>query len=259
MRINRKNWLLVLPLSLAFGNVQAAESGHFESSVSGAHVTGPYEGGKSFKSSALFNLDGKDRLGVSYQALNAWGESTNYMNVRYVGYITPDVWVDSNFSGSDRNAITAKLRGNAMINWGIADKGLILGAGFDRYTMRSGGGSSAVRTMLVKYLEGIPVALQINASLARSDMNHRLGGNAGSSIQYGHERQWIIAAGGEYGRVHYELVRQPGTIADYRSTSYFASGRYWLGKDWGMSTRYSGVINHYYTRNEVEMGVFVDF
>ncbi|HGB9426443.1 TPA: hypothetical protein ACIYRU_003897, partial [Escherichia coli] len=99
---------------LLFGvnmSVHAAESGRFESSIAGAHVTGPYEGGKSFKSSLLLNLEGKNKLGFSYLALDAWGESTNYFNVRYVSYLTPDIWIDSNFSASDKNSITAKARG----------------------------------------------------------------------------------------------------------------------------------------------------
>ncbi|EMY7294494.1 YaiO family outer membrane beta-barrel protein [Escherichia coli] len=248
--------LLLVGVNLS---VQAAESGRFESSIAGAHVTGPYEGGKSFKSYLLLNLEGKNKLGFSYLALDAWGESTNYFNVRYVSYLTPDIWIDSNFSASDKNSITAKARGNAMINRGFPDKGLILAGGFDRYTMRSGGGASAVRSMVVKYLKNYPVALQLNTSFVRSDMNNRTGGNVGVSVQYGFERRWTVAAGGNYGRVHYELVKQPGTVADYRSTSYFTSGRYWLGNDWGVSARYSGVSNRHYTRNEAELGIFVDF
>ncbi|ECP1951344.1 YaiO family outer membrane beta-barrel protein [Salmonella enterica] len=257
--MSNKHWLMASALSLVFGNAQAEESGIFESSISGANVTAPYDGGKAFKSSALFNLNGKNKFGISYLALDAWGESTNYLNLRYVGYFTPDVWIDSNVGASDKDSITAKFRGNAMINWGIADRGLILGAGIERYTMRSGGGSNAVRSMVVKYLDNIPVSLQLNTTLVQSDMNNRLGGNAATSIQYGYEQQWIVAAGGGYGRVNYELVRQPGSVADYRSTSYFVTGRYWFSPDWGMSTRYSGVTNHYYTRNEIEMGVFVKF
>ncbi|HGB9427040.1 TPA: hypothetical protein ACIYRU_004552, partial [Escherichia coli] len=147
----------------------------------------------------------------------------------------------------------------AMINRGFPDKGLIIAGGFDRYTMRSGGGASAVRSMIVKYMKDYPVALQLNTSFVRSDMNNRTGGNVGVSVQYGFERRWTVAAGGNYGRVHYELVKQPGAVADYRSTSYFASGRYWLGNDWGLSARYSGVSNRHYTRNEAELGIFVDF
>ncbi|MEG2567520.1 MAG: YaiO family outer membrane beta-barrel protein [Acinetobacter sp.] len=257
--ISNKYWLIASALSLVFGNAQAEESGIFESSISGANVTAPYNGGKAFKSSALFNMNGKNKLGVSYLALDAWGESTNYLNVRYVNYLTPDVWIDSNVGASDKGSITAKFRGNTMINWGLTDKGLILGAGIERYTMRSGGGSNAVHTMVVKYLDNLPVALQLNTTLAQSDMNNRLGGNIDTSIQYGYDQQWIVAAGGGYGRINYELVRQPGSIADYHSTSYFATGRYWFGRNWGMRTRYSGITNHYYIRNEIEMGIFVNF
>ncbi|MFO6426171.1 hypothetical protein ACLBOM_08435 [Escherichia coli] len=92
-----------------------------------------------------------------------------------MSYLTPDIWIDSNFSASDKNSITAKARGNAMINRGFPDKGLILAGGFDRYTMRSGGGASAVRSMVVKYLKNYPVALQLNTSFVRSDMNNRTG------------------------------------------------------------------------------------
>ncbi|EAW8382123.1 YaiO family outer membrane beta-barrel protein [Salmonella enterica] len=240
-------------------SVHAAGAGRFESSIAGAQVSGPYKGGQSFATSLLFNLEGKDKLGVSYQALNAWGESASYMNLRYVSYLSQDVWVDTNFGGSDKGSITARVRGSAMINRGFTDKGLIFAVGPERYTMRSGAGSSAVRTMAVRYLKDYPVALQLNTSLARSDMNHRFGGQVGVAVQYGHEDTWIVAGGGSYGRVHYESVAQPGTVADYRSVSYFVSGRYRAGDAWGLTTRYSGVTNHHYTRNEVAFGVFVDF
>lgn len=251
--------LLVLLWGYLGVSAQAVASGHFESSVSGAQVTGPYENGKAFKSSVLFDLKEKDKLGMDYMALNAWGESASYLNMRYVSYLTPDIWVDSNFGASDRSAITARFRGNAMINWGIPEEGVILGAGFDRYTQRHATGASAVNTMAVKYLKDYPVALQFNASFIRSDASHRLGVNTGASVQYGYDRQWTVAAGGSYGRVNYELVTQPGTAADYRSTTYFVSGRYWMDNNWGTSLRYSGVTNQYYTRNEAEIGIFVDF
>lgn len=61
--------LLLVGVNLS---VQAAESGRFESSIAGAHVTGPYEGGKSFKSSLLLNLEGKISLVSAIWLLMPW-------------------------------------------------------------------------------------------------------------------------------------------------------------------------------------------
>lgn len=237
----------------------AQVKGQMDLNLSTARLSAPYQDSNSQAVNALFDLKDGYKVGASVTNLDAWGSKATYLNLRAVTPISQNIWFDTNVGFSDKGNITAKYRFNTTGNLKLPNHGVILGLGVDRLEMREGSGATAVKGHVVKYLTGVPLALQADATVSRNDFNGRMGHQLGVAATYGHAGYWTLSSRLDTGRVHYELERYPGAIADYTSTHANLGARYWLTKDWGVSANLDHVNNKYYDRNEVRIGTFVSF
>jgi len=255
--------LALLAAALATNVALAKEdnklNGSMEVTTAHASLSAPYPDAKISSVSALFNLKDDNKLGLSVTSLDAWGEQANYFNVRHLHHLSEDRWLDINAGFSDKGKITAEHRVNAMFNQKFPDIYTILGVGVDYYTMRSGGSGKSVRAQVVKYVPGVPLVLQGGVALSTSSMNDRSGHQISVAATYGRVGDWTITGTASTGRVHYELVTHPGSVADFNSRSTGVGGRYWVGQNWGVSVNLGKVSNRYYTREEIRAGIFVSF
>lgn len=234
-------------------------TGTIEATASTASLSSPWPDSKVNSVSALFNLADEDKIGVSVTDVDAWGDKATYLNVRNVYHFSPNSWLDSNVGFSDRGNITAEKRVNTMYHQKFPGIATILGVGADYYSMRSGGSASAVRASAVKYVTGMPLVLQADLTLSVSNMNDRSGHRLAVAATYGRVGNWTISANASTGRVHYELISHPGSVADYTNDSVGVGARYWVNKDWGVSLNLAHQTNRYYKRDEVRAGVFINF
>lgn len=251
--------LIATAVSFAASAAPNKISGTLEATTSHATLSESWPNARITAVSALFNMHKQDKLGFSITNVDAWGETANYLNVRTLNHINRDLWADINLGVSDKGKITAHRRVNAMLNQKFTSVGVILGGGFDYYTMREGGSATSVKGSVVKYVQGLPLVLQGDLAWTRSNFNARNGWRVGGAATYGYHGRWTVSAAGSTGRVHYELERQPGTVADYNSDHVSVTGRYWLNKDWGLSAGYDKVSNEHYERDEVRVGLFMNF
>lgn len=251
----------ILSIMVGSGAALAQEnlSGTAEISVAGAHLTSPYQDATTQSFNVLLNGKNQDKYGLYATSLDAWGEKAQYYSLRWVAHLNENTWVDASLGGSDQGRITAKQRESAMLNFKLAQYSLILGAGLDHYVMRGDAEALSVKGQAVYYVPGVPLVVQANVGYSESRFNQKGGASYGLTATYGQTGQWTATASAATSRVHYELLTQPGTVADYPSSTYAVSGRVWIEPKWGLTVGASQVRNRYYERNELKGGVFWDF
>lgn len=234
-------------------------SGSVELSTSSADVSGSYPDARIQAVSFLFNGKGKDKIGTSVTAMDAWGQSANYYTARWLANFNANQWMDASVGFSDKGTIAAKHRVTMMYNVSVPGQNLIASAGLDHYAMRGGAEVTGVKTQAVYYAQSIPLVVQASVGYSQTKFNQRGGATYGVSATYGNQGNWTITAAANTGRVHYELLTQPGTVADYHSSTYSLTGRYWVEPSWGLSLGVSQVRNDYYTRDEIRGSTFWKF
>lgn len=248
-------------LSIALSSSAFAQvKGSAEVTASYANVTQHYPNSNIQSASMLLDLEDGHKLGLSATSVNAWGGHARYYNVRWVAPFEKDqLWFDSNIGGSDQDKVTARTRVNTTLNYKAPGSRWIWGVGVDAYDMRQSGSARGIKVQSVYYVPGMPLVLQGDVAYSESSFNSRPGHRVGVAATYGRVGQWTTSVSLDTGRVHYELERQPGTIADYNSTHLSTGLRYWMAPDWGISTNFSHVNNKHYIRNEIRGGVFWSF
>lgn len=238
---------------------QSMLKGTAELSVAGAHLTSPYQDATIQAFNVLVDGKGQDKYGAYVTSLDAWGERAQYYSLRWVAHLNEATWVDASVGASDQGRITPKHRESVMVNYKLAERGLILGAGLDHFVMRGDAEALSVKGQAVYYVPGMPLVLQGNVSYGETRFNHRGGASYGLTATYGKQGRMTTSVSASTSRVHYELLTQPGTIADYPSSTYSVSSRLWVEPTWGVTLGASQVRNRYYERNELKGGVFWDF
>lgn len=253
--------LTLAALTLAAGFAQAADlAGSVQVSTAYATLNNGYPSAKIQAMDVLFDVTKDTKVGVALSNIEAWGARATFVGLRGVHDINEDFFVTANIGASDTGKIAVERRAGAMLNMKtLPANNLLVGAGVDYYTMREGGSVTSVQSQLVYYVPGVPLVLQGNAALTRSNASGREGASAGIGATYGRVGAWTASARFDSGRVNYELLAFPAAIADYRSRTISASGRYWVAPSWGLSVNLSRVDNRYYARNEARVGGFWAF
>ncbi len=247
-------------LALSGAAVQAGElKGTAEVTSSVGYLSNPYPDAHIESASVLFDLDKGYKVGGSITAVDAWGGHATYVALRALTPVNETMWFDSSIGASDRDKVTVRSRVGTMFNVKIPAKSTILGVGADWYDMRGGGQATTISGQAVYYVPTMPLVLQANVAYAHSHFGKHGGGRSSLTATYGRVGQWTVTGSVGTGRVHYELISQPGTIADYNSSNASVGVRYWMAPDWGISTNLGHVKNRYYERTELRAGVFVKF
>lgn len=235
-------------------------TGALSVSTAVATVSNGYPDAKIQTAAATFEVSRNTKIGFNLASINAWGDTATYAGATVSQEFNEGFGVTAGVGASDKGKITAHQRVNVMGNYKtLEQKNLILGAGVDYYTMRDGGSSTSVVTQVVYYVPTMPLVLQGNAVLSQSSVNARQGTRFGVAATYGQVGAWTATAAYSTGRVNYELLRSPGAIADYNSTSFSVGGNYWIDKNWGLNLELSRVDNRYYTRDGLQAGAFWNF
>lgn len=237
-----------------------AAQGTAEVSLSAANVSGEYPASRIHSASFLLNEPGGHKWGLGITYLDAWGQHTRLATARWVAPLNGDkLWLDTQVAVSDKGSNTVRSRVSTSLNFKPAGTRMIVGAGLDTYDMRGGGSSTGLKMHAVHYSASMPLVTQADVAVMQSDMNDRNSHRAGVAVTYGKQGEWTTAVRADYGNVHYELERFPGTVARYDSWHTSVTGRRWIEKDWGVLAGLSHVNNRYYTRNEARVGAFWSF
>lgn len=229
--------------------------------VTHADINKHYEGGTSASVSAFFEpKDSKLKYGFDLAHLDAWGQQTTYASARGIATVSDLVYLTGGIGGSSSGTIAAKYRTTGMVNVKMPSmRHLVLGLGFDHYGMRGGAKADVGVLQVLYYARSMPLVTQASVSYGESRFNSRGGARVGLAMTYGYVGKWNIIGRVSSGRVHYELISQPGTVADYNGTTVGLSGRYWLSKAWAINGGVSVVNNDHYRRQDVRLGLSYDF
>lgn len=261
--MKKLNCLAIAAISLAALSAPAAHAqvtGNAQLTTSHAHVDNGY--GNADVQSLNMNLNVRPGtvVGLSVSDVRAWGGHAMVSGISVAQDLNDRVGVSVALSASDTDNITIRNRASALVKYkALPARNLILGVGAEYYDMRGGGKSNALLTQAVYYVPSMPLVLQADATFSESRLNSRRGNRFGAAATYGRVKDWTAFANYSTGRVHYELVNQLGTIADYDSTSYGTGVSYWLNKKVGVSAGVNRTENQYFHRNEARLGMFWDF
>jgi YaiO family outer membrane protein len=200
------------------------------------------------------------KLGLSVTDLQAWGGHASIGGLRIVQTLNDRFSIDAGIAASDSGNITIRQRKTAIVNYkALEAKNLVLGMGVDTYDMRGGGKATSLLTQAVYYVPKMPVVVQADYTATESKFNERRGHRIGAAVTYGKVHDWTVSLRADSGRVNYELVTRPGSIADYDSRSQGVGMNYWLSKDLGISANFGRVSNRYFKREEIRVGTFFSF
>lgn len=246
--------------AVSAAQAQSPLTGTVQGFVSKANVDSGYADSNIQGVSALFNVNSGDKLGVNLTNIDAWGGQAVVGGVRYVKKMDAWGFIDGSLAVSNHDKISIQSQMSVMVNaYALEKNNLVVGVGASRYKMRGGAPANQLAAQAVYYFEGMPLVAQGNITYSQSEFNEKAGTNAGVAVTYGRVGQWTANARYSGGRVNYELLKFPGAVADYHSTSYGVGANYWLDKKSGVTVGVSKVTNRYFNRDEVTLGYFADF
>lgn len=210
--------------------------------------------------STLMDVGSQTKLGLSLTNVRAFDDHARVLGVRLVHDFGNGYLVDGSVAKSDRAKITINERFNVAVRKKVGEaQNTIIGLGVDTFDMREGGRSVSLRPSVVHYVQSMPLVLQADAAFSQSSVNDRKGHMLNLAATYGRVGEWTVFGSISSGRAHYELLKHPGSVADYNTRTLTVGGHYWMDKDWGFNAAVSNTDNRYFKRNEIRMGVFWKF
>ncbi len=135
--------------------------------------------------------------------------------------------------------------------------GLVLTTGVTDFSSPGGGGDIIAVGFMYYYQKAI-FSGSLNYNIARPGGVTSLSGQVG--LMYGAQGSYFVAGGVATGRVAYQLGTDTPLDVRYDSRSANVSYQHWIGKNWGLISRYDYVDNvGFYKLNGLTLKYFVDF